>query len=459
MTALQILIGIYSITLIINILIAMLQFFNDRNPAQRAILFYWIGHLISTAANGLFLDEDMKIVSVASLGTFLTTYFLGSFFSKIHDVKVSIHSQLVFFLICYLISWLLYLSGTDFVYYATIAALGCVSPLPTHIYKVLKYKARALTLTQKIFVGCAGFMTLHWLDYGYFHSRPELLFVGFCIALAIIHILSILTPIMGTEFTLQRQNDQLEDQMKLKVQQLTSAELSLWESNKLASLGQLSGGVAHEINNPLQVINLHTDNLKSKAEKGEITAADVIQGTNRIEKMIDRISQITESLRRIARDHRTVDMQENDLVHIVQDTMVLCNDKIISNKIYFTMDLPQEPLKVKCNSVEISQIVLNLLNNSIDAVENLETKSIAVTLKQTENTVTLTVEDSGQISPNVVPHLMEPFYTTKAFGKGTGLGLSIAKSIADNHGANLYYDKTKAHTAFVLEFEKKPKTL
>jgi len=382
MNALQILIGIYVVINLINIFIATIQYLNDRNPAQRTIMFYWIGHFIAIAANGLFLDNDMKIITVATFGVFVTNSFLGAFLAKIHDVKVSVKPQIIFYFICYTLAWLLVKMDVDFVIYGSLPIIGCVTPLAVHLYKVLKYKKKSLTMIQKIFVGLCSFMVLHWLDFTYFRMKPDLFFIGTCIALSVLHILSILTPIMGTEYTLQLRNDQLEDEVKQKVKQLTAVQISLWESNKLASLGQLSGGVAHEINNPLQIISLHTDTLKSKAEEGNISTSDVIQATERVEKMIDRISKITESLRRIARDQRSVEMQENDLVQIVKDTIVLCNDKIISNRIHFKTNLPESPIQVRCNSVEISQVVLNLLNNSIDAIDSLPEKSIAISVIQ-----------------------------------------------------------------------------
>lgn len=454
MDAFQILIDIYVVINLINIFIASIQYFNDRNIVQRTILFYWIGHFISVAANAFVNETNMTFLTVAVAGTFVTNSFLGKFFAKIHDIEINIRPLIVFYLICYAIAWILVGLGLSFVYYAIPLLFGGVSPLAVSLYKVLRGKKKPLTMTQKIFVGLACFMIAHWLDFSYFRMNPDLFFLGTCIALAVLHILSILTPIMGTEHTLQVRNDRLEEEVKRKVEQLTAVEVSLWESNKLASLGQLSGGVAHEINNPLQIINLHTETLKAKATSGTVSNEDVIQATNRIENMIDRISKITESLRKIARDHRTVHMQENDLVQFVKDTVVLCNDKFASKNINFSMDLPSVPTFVKCNSIEISQVILNLLNNSIDAIDLLETKKITLSLWQNEDQVFLTIEDSGKISPDVVPHLMEPFYTTKPLGKGTGLGLSISKSIAESHDGKLYYDKNKTHTTFVLEFKK-----
>ncbi len=460
MTALQILMGIYVVISLINILIAAIQYYNDKNPVQKTILIYWISNFIIIGANGLFLENDMKVITIATLGIFFTNLLLGSFFAKIHRVTVPIKPLFVFYICCYLISWLFFYLGASFTYYGIFSLIGCVTPLGFHIYKVLKNKKRNLTITQKIFAGLSIFMILHWLDAAFVRLSPELYFFGNCIALAILQILSILTPMMGTEHTLQLRNELLEEEVKQKVKKLTEVEMSLWEANKLASLGQLSGGVAHEINNPLQIITLYTEALKIQAENGVVSAGDVISKTTRIENMIERISEITNSLRKIARDHRTIKMQKNDLIQIIKETVLLCHDKIVTKNINLKLNFPLDHLFIECNSIEISQVILNLLNNSIDAVECLEKKEIVLSIIETrtasetkdEYFIELKIEDSGQIPDHVVPHLMEPFFTTKPQGRGTGLGLSIAKSIIENHGAKLYYDKTKLNTTFVIEF-------
>ena len=109
-------------------------------------------------------------------------------------------------------------------------------------------------------------------------------------------------------------------------------------------------------------------------------------------------------------------------------------------------------LCVRCQQVQITQVILNLLQNAFDAVRGMDSdKWIAVDVKTGHGALTLSVIDSG---PGVLPELrhriMEPFFTTKPVGQGTGLGLSVSRSIAESHGGHLRLGERKGHTCFSL---------
>ncbi|RYZ66100.1 MAG: HAMP domain-containing histidine kinase, partial [Proteobacteria bacterium] len=114
-----------------------------------------------------------------------------------------------------------------------------------------------------------------------------------------------------------------------------------------------------------------------------------------------------------------------------------------------------------CRPTELSQVLLNLLNNAFDAVEEAEANQsqrwVQVAVRVEGEWVSLTVTDSGTgIPETVASRMLEPFYTTKELGKGTGLGLSISKGIVETHGGQLYYDRSNPNTSFVVELKLAP---
>lgn len=127
--------------------------------------------------------------------------------------------------------------------------------------------------------------------------------------------------------------------------------------------------------------------------------------------------------------------------------------------ISFTLHSPPGPIPFYCNSIEISQVLLNLLNNAIDAIENTQKKEIHLTVEKDASTLIISIEDSGHIDPQHIPQIMEPFFTTKSIGKGTGLGLSISKSIVESHGGRLFLDMSSITTKFVIELPYSENTL
>ncbi|HET6283919.1 MAG TPA: ATP-binding protein, partial [Polyangia bacterium] len=116
-----------------------------------------------------------------------------------------------------------------------------------------------------------------------------------------------------------------------------------------------------------------------------------------------------------------------------------------------------EHLFVHCRSIQISQILLNLLSNAHDAVEKSAAPWVRISVDAEGAQVRIAVIDSGPgVSPALEPRIMEPFFTTKEVGKGTGLGLSVSKGIAESHGGRLSYDRSSAHTRFVLTLPRAP---
>jgi signal transduction histidine kinase len=227
-------------------------------------------------------------------------------------------------------------------------------------------------------------------------------------------------------------------------------------SSRLVGLGELAGNVAHEINTPLASLLMCGERIETVLGSGNIKEADVIEVREYAGMIVDtvaRVSKIVSSLRTLSRDGSGDVLESTDLAGVVGQALVLCADKIRIKGIELKTDLPAS--FVSCKPVEIGQVIVNLLNNSIDAVSAQKSPWIQISISENEDRVECRVTDSGPgIPSHMVKTIFEPFFTTKSAGKGTGLGLSISRTIVESQNGTLAIDETSAQTCFVFSLPK-----
>jgi PAS domain S-box-containing protein len=211
-------------------------------------------------------------------------------------------------------------------------------------------------------------------------------------------------------------------------------------SSKMSELGTMAGGIAHEINNPLAVIHGKAQKLQSLLDGGGIEEPVLRKDLKMIEDTAIRIAKIVKGLRAFARDGANDPLEKVKVSGIVDETLELCAARFRHHGV----DLRYKPgsqAMVECRPVQISQVLLNLLNNSFDSVQGLPSPWIEIVISEESEAVHLSVIDSGPGIPSEVrDRVMRPFYTTKPVGKGTGLGLSISRAIVEDHGGHLLID-------------------
>jgi PAS domain S-box-containing protein len=239
------------------------------------------------------------------------------------------------------------------------------------------------------------------------------------------------------------------------LRQQKADEIRLIQASKMATLGEMAGGVAHEINNPLTVIQGSARKIRRELEKKNLDLPEVAGTIATIEKTTTRIAHIIKGLRAYARDDSQEEMSTVRVIDIINDTLGFCAERIRHHGIELSIGQIPPALQIECRPVQIAQILLNLLSNSFDAVEALPEKWIHLKVAELPDAIEFLVSDSGPGIPDQLAHkIMNPFFTTKSVGKGTGLGLSIARGLAQSHGGVLYYDRTSTHTKFVLQLPK-----
>jgi two-component system NtrC family sensor kinase len=246
----------------------------------------------------------------------------------------------------------------------------------------------------------------------------------------------------------------LETKVEERTQQLKAAQKKLLHSDRLASLGQLSASVAHEINNPISgVLNLSMLLQRMLKDDGI--------PPNRIEEFRKYLSQVTNETARVGRivsdllafSRRSKPQRAAaDLNRLVKTTLSLVQHKMKLNNVEVRTDFPENLPAVPCDASQIQQVALNLLLNAAEATQTKSERQVTVSTSAGENDVRLTVSDNGDgILPENMSKIFDPFFTTKSEGKGVGLGLAVSYGIVQAHGGDIEVkSQPGAGTTFVV---------
>ena len=248
---------------------------------------------------------------------------------------------------------------------------------------------------------------------------------------------------------LKKSKDELEDHFN-ELQKLTRfishQQEQIVLNARMTSLGEMANGVAHEINNPLSVID-HTVEKISRTHKMDMKSMEIIQ------KSIRRITNIIHGLRNYGRDGDKDPKEIVDVKKALQNTLELYSSRAKEEGIVLILE-SNDHHQVEAIHTQVSQILMNLMQNSFHAVHGAEKKWIALKSYQNGADVVIEVTDSGPgIDKSLKDIIFDPFYTTKGSGEGTGLGLSVSRKMAENNGGSLILDTTSTETKFVLRLK------
>ncbi len=221
-------------------------------------------------------------------------------------------------------------------------------------------------------------------------------------------------------------------------------------SAKLASIGEMASSVVHEMNNPLTIIQ---GNVRSTQRLS--TLPEIQDRIKKLERPIEKLVKLADNLRKYSRGSMIgINLKSYDLKNLIEESLVFLEYRLTYANIELTLDL-EEGLEIKCDRSELEQVIVNLVNNSVDAIEKHITRWIKIEAHQIGDKITLSFTDSGDGIPKKIQNkIFDTFYTTKSAEKGTGLGLGIVKDILLHHNADIRVDDTSPNTKFVIEFEK-----
>ena len=260
-----------------------------------------------------------------------------------------------------------------------------------------------------------------------------------------------------TPFTLSRSIMYSMERSRL-AKELEDLRVNQAKSLKMATLGEMAGGIAHEINNPLAIIMGYANRIKRLSKENEKEYSSFTDYADKIEKTTSRIAKIVKSLRAYSRKEDQDPMAPARLVDIIDDTLSICSESFKVSSIDLIVEEILD-IQLLCKDIQLSQVLLNLLNNSHDAIKNNNKKWIRIFTTEENGTLYLYIIDSGEIvDPMTIKQIFNPFFTTKAKGLGTGLGMSISKNIINAHNGKIELVKGELNTTFrvSLPIYKKP---
>ena len=255
------------------------------------------------------------------------------------------------------------------------------------------------------------------------------------------------------EKEMEEMNRDLDAKVHEKTRLLLEAESKMINSAKMSALGEMAGGVAHEINTPVATIILLSQQCQDLVGEEKMNVERLAKNLKVIQLTATHIGKIVKGLRSFSRDSVNDPFEMRSIKTIVSETMLLCGEKLKSTNLDVKVECPD--VVVECQSYQIAQILLNLIGNARDAVEGTSEQWIRVEGTDFGREVEIRVSNSGPPIPlDVREKIFHPFFTTKGVGKGTGLGLSISKGIAEQHHGSLTLAEDCANTTFVLRIPK-----
>jgi C4-dicarboxylate-specific signal transduction histidine kinase len=245
----------------------------------------------------------------------------------------------------------------------------------------------------------------------------------------------------------------MSSELKSSLVRIEEQRAQMMYSSKMQALGEMAGGVAHEINNPLTVISGSTYFLKLRYLPAipEEKRAAALETVDKIEKMVTRITAIVKGLRRFSRSGESDPVNSVLVSSLVIDTLSLCQEKFKNNGIELVVS-EFEDLSVNMREIQISQVLVNLLNNAFDALEKTKSPKICLNVNFDNDWLYIRIQDNGPGIPEEIKNkILEPFFTTKEVGKGTGIGLSISIGIIRDHHGDLIVESLGSPTIFLVK--------
>lgn len=238
------------------------------------------------------------------------------------------------------------------------------------------------------------------------------------------------------------------EELQITLDELKQTQEKLIHSEKMASLGVLSAGVAHEINNPLNFIQGGLTGIEEYLSEHKLSDNnDIKVMLDAMNEGVERASTIVTSLNHFS--HQGESKTEVCSVESIIDNCLVILHNSLKEKIKLIKDYQTSDIKIQCNDGKLHQAFLNLINNAEQAI--MEKGTIKISTRSEVNSLQIIIKDNGcGISNDLISRITEPFFTTKAPGNGTGLGLSITYNIIKEHDGNLEFNSEEGAGTTVL---------
>lgn len=472
---LELLILVLGAVQLIDILIAVvLYYIYNKNKDYLSVIFLWIGMFMFFSSE--YLISGLSGFSPLYSFAFAIPTSLAMSFLIISFFKLSLkRERLIYFSVgFYFISLLVALIFQSFYITSIILAIGISAPVLYCAYLGFNshYKRSIL---DKIFLSVAVLWAIHFLDYPLLRPLTESTFpvFGFSFALVLTYITSILVPVVINRHIYLDLNHILSDKLEERNAELQAAQEKIISKEKLASLGNLSAGIAHEIKNPLNIIKNGTimsqKIIKDLSKDHELDESclkkkeKLDQLSEMINRNVDRANSIIKNMLLQSRSGEAT-LSEVNLDKLLKETFdfVMPSVKVKYNiNVEFEWDLNSKSL-INIYLQEVSRVLVNILENSYYALEEKKQHfpdyqpKISFKTFDDDSYVFVIIKDNGiGIDSEILPKILEPFYSSKPPGDGTGLGLSLVYDVIKMHLGELDIKSEKnLYTEITLKISK-----
>lgn len=438
---------LFSLSLFVPALMGLLSYVSFRQQKSRELLHlteFWASLFVSTLMMLLFQNSMSNEAALTMLGWIWPMRTFNLLMMDISGQKIMGRWHILFLGLGAFISFALATYDYSFTVFTIPFSFAVgVTGLFVLGASFKKISTKDCTPLHKAVYFFMGLFFLRRLIYPFWRLEPS--FFEFGIATEVLLLIGLAGSSLSTYMEMLRKNytELMEKILKER------SEKFLGQS-KYSELGMMSAGIAHEINNPLAVIQARTTQLLRIYRNPE-KQKDLADGLAQILYTSERINKTIQGIREFVHQDETAPPQEVTLKDLFDDVLAFCGQRMKNHGVNLRF-YGLENFSVIGHKIQLEQVILNLLNNSFDAIEYLPDKWIEVSGHKKDDKIQLFFKDSGKgIPKDVAAHMMEPFFTTKAVGKGTGLGLALAKGIIEQHGGSLKYLDDCQYTTFLLE--------
>jgi two-component system, LuxR family, sensor histidine kinase DctS len=243
----------------------------------------------------------------------------------------------------------------------------------------------------------------------------------------------------------------VEVAQRLRIEaQMLRQQAKLLETGRFVAVAQMAGGIAHDITNPLMIIEGMVDRVRKLDAQKDQKKFD--ESLLRILANTQRIATVIRGVRAMAWGTEDDDIEVVDVEAMLDDVISIAKERFRSNYTELRVKNMCGTTFIKCQRLQISQVLLNLLNNSNDAVTGLRGQRwVEIDVENVNGGIQISVIDNGPgVSLEVRDKILQPFFTTKKTKAHLGLGLTLSKQILDRHGGQIFFDQKSAHTKFVV---------
>ena len=254
---------------------------------------------------------------------------------------------------------------------------------------------------------------------------------------------------LSTEI-ISKMNEELERRITDRTQKLSETQAQLFHTSKLATLGEMSAGLAHEMNQPLSGISLTTENMKRLMDRDALDDENMKSALEDINASITRMSKIIQHIRIFARQE-SLKFSEIDVHEPIENALSLLGEQLRLHSIEVVKEYSENLPKITGEPYQLEQVITNIISNARHAMDenaekNIEGYSEQLTFKTTQekNEICIAISDNGAgMSEEQKEKIFQPFFTTKEVGKATGLGMSISFGIIESHKGRIEIESRK----------------